>query len=311
MGGMSTILFWIVFHIVLLALLILDLVVFHKKVRKSGFREAVFWSIFWVGLALLFNWGIYLYQGTEPAIQFLTGYVLEKSLSVDNLFVFLLIFSYFSVPKAFQHKILFWGIIGALGMRALFIGLGVALIQQLHWVLYVFGAILIISGFKLFFEDKKEINPDKNWILRLFKRFVPITTDISSGRFFTCKNGRWLATPLLAVLLVVETTDIIFAVDSIPAVLAISRDPFIVYTSNVFAILGLRALYGVLSGVMGMFRFLHYGLGGVLMFVGFKMVVEPFLDVPILVSLGVIFAMISLSVAASLIYAKSHPPASS
>ena len=258
----------------------------------------------WVALALTFNVVIYFWRGGEVALEFLTGYVIEKALSVDNIFVFLLIFTYFDVAPIHQHRVLFWGILGALVMRAMFIFAGVGLIQRFHWVIYVFGAFLIITGIKMAFQKDQKINPERNPVIRLFKRFFPVTERYEGGRFFINENGRRLATPLFIVLLVVETTDLIFAMDSIPAILAITLDPFIVYTSNVFAILGLRALYFALAGVMQIFHYLHYGLSLVLVFVGVKMVLADVYKIPIAVALGVVAGTILSSVIASVLMPK-------
>lgn len=290
---------WIGFLVFVVAMLALDLFVFHRKAHEVKMREAISWSVVWIGIALAFNCGIYYLEGPQKALEFLTAYLIEKSLSVDNLFVFLLIFNYFSVPKSYQHGVLFWGIVGALVMRAIFIAMGVTLIHQFHWIIYVFGAILIFSGFRFMFEKDKELKPDRNPLLRLFKKFMPVTAGYEGDKFFV-KHGKLFATPLFVVLLVVETTDIIFAVDSIPAVLAISHDPFIVFTSNVFAILGLRALYFALAGVMGLFHYLHYGLALILIFVGGKMLISDIYKVPIGVSLGGVVALLSVSIIASL-----------
>lgn len=269
---MATSLFlWIGFNVFVLAMLALDLGVFHRKAHVVKIKEALIWSAVWIALALLFNVGVYYWRGPQTALEFLTGYLLEKSLSVDNVFVFLLIFSYFRVPALCQHKVLFWGILGALIMRTVFIAAGIRLIQQFHWVIYVFGAFLIFTGIKMALQKDKEIYPEKNPVIKLFRRLMPVTQDHDEeSRFFVRKAGRLHATPLFVALLVVETTDVIFAVDSIPAILAITRDPFIVYTSNVFAILGLRALYFALAGIMPMFHYLHYGLSAILVFVGVK-----------------------------------------
>lgn len=293
---------WGGFTLFILAMLALDLFVFHRKPHEIKFKEALMWSGVWIGLALLFNAGIYLWQGKEPALQFLTGYLIEKSLSVDNIFVFVLIFAYFKVPAKYQHDVLFWGIIGALVMRALFIAGGIALLKNVHWIIYVFGAFLILTGIKMAFSKDKEVHPENNPLIRLFKKVMPVTNEYHDGRFFVSKDGRRWATPLFVVLLAVETTDLIFAVDSIPAILAITDDPFIVYTSNVFAILGLRSLYFALAGVMHLFHYLHYGLAAILMFVGAKMLISDFYKIPIGVSLGVIAGVIGLSVVISLLY---------
>lgn len=299
---MSTpILFWVLFNLFVLAMLALDLGVFHRKAHEVKFKEAIGWSIVWIALALTFNVVVYLWRGSEAALQFLTGYLIEKSLSVDNIFVFLMVFTYFSVPGHFQHKVLFWGILGALIMRAIFIAAGVALIEKVHWIIYVFGAFLILTGIKMARSKDKEIHPERNPVLRLFRQFVSVTNDFVKDKFFVKQDGRMLATPLFVVLLVVETTDLIFAVDSIPAILAITNDSFIVYTSNVFAILGLRALYFALAGMMKLFHYLHYGLSVVLIFVGVKMMLADVYKIPIVVSLGFIASVLTVSIVVSML----------
>ncbi len=293
---------WIGFNVFVLAMLALDLGVFHRKAHVIKIKEALAWSAFWIALALLFNVGVYFWSGPQTALEFLTGYLLEKSLSVDNIFVFLLIFSYFRVPALYQHKVLFWGILGALIMRAVFIAAGITLIQQFHWVIYVFGAFLIFTGIKMALQKDKEIHPEKNPIIKLFRRLMPVTKEFDEkSRFFVRQGGILHATPLFVALLVVETTDVIFAVDSIPAILAITHDPFIVYTSNVFAILGLRALYFALAGIMQMFHYLHYGLSAILVFVGAKMLLADIYKIPIVVALAVIAGILFLSVIASIL----------
>ncbi len=283
-------------------MLVLDLGVFHRRAHTVKFREALAWSVMWIALAALFAVVIFFWHGRTPALEFVTGYVIELSLSVDNLFVFLLIFRFFQVPPAHQHKVLFWGILGALVMRAVFIAAGVGLIQRFHWVIYLFGAFLVYSGIKLFFQEEAEIHPEKNPVLRLFRRWVPVTTDYEGNKFFVRRAGLY-ATPLFVVLLVVETTDLLFAVDSIPAILAITRDAFIVYTSNVFAILGLRSLYFALAGMMEMFRYLHYGLSLVLVFVGAKMLLSHYFEIPTHIALAAVAGVLALSVIASV----AHP----
>ena len=284
-------------------MLALDLGVFHRKSHTVGMKEALTWSGVWIALALIFNAGIWYWHGTTKGLTFLTGYVVELSLSVDNLFVFLLIFAYFKVPAQYQHKVLFWGILGALVMRAVFIGAGIALIQKFHWIIYVFGAVLVISGLKMAFEKDKEVHPEKNPVLKLFRRFMPVTGEYHGGDFFVKREKLWLATPLFIVLLMLETTDLVFAVDSVPAVLAITTDPFIVYTSNVFAILGLRSMFFALAGVMKLFHYLHYGLAAVLVFVGGKMLLAGFYKIPTLASLLVIIGLLAVAVVASLLHA--------
>ena len=290
---------WVAFNVFVLAMLAVDLGVVHRRAHEVTLKEALVWSGIWVALALLFALGVYFWDGSQPALEFLTGYLIEKSLSVDNIFVFVLIFSYFKVPARYQHKVLFWGILGALVMRAIFIFAGIALLQQLHWIIYVFGALLILTGIKMAMEKDKEIHPDKNPVLKLFRRLVPVTEDYHADHFFVKQAGHYAATPLFIVLLVVETTDVIFAVDSIPAILGITVDPFLVYTSNVFAILGLRALYFALAGVMQLFHYLHYGLSAILVFVGAKMLLADVYKLPVGVALGVIAGILLIAVLAS------------
>jgi tellurite resistance protein TerC len=291
---------WVAFNVFVLLMLAVDLGVVHRRAHTVRLKEALVWSGIWIALALLFALGVYVWYGSQPALEFLAGYLIEKSLSVDNIFVFVLIFSYFKVPALYQHKVLFWGILGALVMRAIFIFAGIALLQRLHWIIYVFGALLIVTGIKMAMEKGKEIHPDKNPVLRLFRRLVPVTEDYHADHFFVRRLGHYAATPLFIVLLVVETTDIIFAVDSIPAILAITVDPFLVYTSNVFAILGLRALYFALAGVMQLFHYLHYGLSAILVFVGAKMLLADVYKLPVAVALGVIAGILLISVMASI-----------
>jgi tellurite resistance protein TerC len=297
----NQVLLWIAFNIFVVAMLALDLGVFHRKAHAVKIKEALVWSAFWVVLSLLFNLGVYFWRGPVTALEFLTGYLLEKSLSVDNIFVFLLIFTYFRVPALYQHKVLFWGILGALIMRAMFIATGVTLIQKFHWVIYIFGAFLVLTGIKMALQKGKEIHPERNPVLRLFRRFIPVTAEYEGAKFFVKRVEGYLATPLFVVVLVVETTDVIFAVDSIPAILAITHDPFIVYTSNVFAILGLRALYFALAGIMPLFHYLHYGLSVILVFVGIKMLLVDLYKIPIGIALGVVAGVLLISVLASLI----------
>jgi tellurite resistance protein TerC len=293
-------LLWIVFNIFVLGMLTLDLGVFHRKAHAVSLKEAGVWSCIWIGLALVFNFGIYSVWGQEKALEFLTGYIIEKSLSVDNLFVFLMIFQYFNTPAEYQHRILFWGIVGALIMRALFIVTGSALLGNFHWMIYVFGGFLIVTGIKMFLQGDDKIEPEKNPVVRLFQRLMPVTHRYHGQDFFVSRDGKRHATLMMVVLIVVETTDVIFAVDSIPAIFAITTDPFIVYTSNVFAILGLRALYFMLAGVMEMFVYLKVGLSFVLVFVGVKMMLVDVYKIPIGASLGVIGGILLLSVLASL-----------
>ena len=297
----NQILWWVGFNLFVLMMLAIDLSVFHRKAHEVKFKEALIWSIVWIALALLFNLGIYFWRGPQIALEFLTGYLIEKSLSVDNLFIFLLIFSYFRVPALYQHKVLFWGILGALVMRAIFIAAGVTLIQKFHWLIYIFGGFLILTGIKMALEKEKEIHPERNPVLRLFRRFVPVTSDYEGDKFLVKREGRYFATPLFITLLIVETTDLIFAVDSIPAILAITLDPFIVYTSNVFAILGLRSLYFALAGIMQLFHYLHYGLSAILVFVGVKMLLADIYKIPLGIALGVVAGFLLISVIVSII----------
>jgi tellurite resistance protein TerC len=296
--------FWIAFNLFVLLMLVLDLFVFHRHAHVIKFKEALGWTTFWIALAASFAVLVYFWHGPGRALEFVTGYVIEESLSVDNLFVFLLIFRYFKVPPLYQHKVLFWGIVGALVMRITFIAAGVALIQRFEWITYVFGAFLIYAGAKLFRSEEVEIHPEHNPLLRLFRRKVRITPDYVEGKFWLMRDGVRTFTPLAVVLLVVESTDVAFATDSIPAILAITRDPFIVYTSNVFAILGLRSLYFALAGMMEVFHYLHYGLATILIFVGLKMLASHYVKIPVGAALAVIAVVLGLSVAASLLFPK-------
>ena len=293
--------FWIFFILFIALMMALDLGVFHRKSHVVTFKESLAWTIVWMGLAMTFNIIIYLWKGPDKAVEFLTGYLIELSLSVDNLFVFILIFGYFQVPRKYQHKILFWGILGALVLRVIFIFAGVAMMERFHWMIYLFGGILIISGYKMFFQKDKKIDPEKNPVLRLFKRFFPVTNQYDGSRFFTRQNHRWVATPLFLVLIIVETTDVIFAVDSVPAILAITTDKFIVFTSNAFAILGLRSLYFALAGILNVFRYLHLGLASILLFIGLKMVLAGVYKIPIEFALITVLAILIISIVASLI----------
>jgi tellurite resistance protein TerC len=293
---------WIIFNVFIAALLILDLLLFHKKAEAVRVRSALIWTLLWILLAFGFNALVYFWQGQEPAIKFLTGYLVEKSLSVDNLFVFLLIFSYFKVPPTLQRRPLFWGIFCALILRLVFIFAGLALLERFHWVIYVFGGVLIFSGIKFGLEKEKEIHPAKNPLLRLARRFFPITHDFVGNKFWTRHEGKLALTPLFIVLIAIESTDIIFAVDSVPAVLAVTRDPFIAYSSNAFAILGLRSLYFALSGVMGMFHYLHYGLSAILVYIGIKMCLSGFYPLPTLFTLLFLVAALGLSIGASMLW---------
>lgn len=299
---------WVGFNVFVLGMLALDLGIFNRKDHVITFKEAISRSVMWIGLALAFACIIFIWRGSEIGLQFLTGYLIEESLSVDNLFVMLMIFTYFRVPATYQHKVLFWGILGALVLRAIFIVTGVALIEQFHWIIYLFGALLIITGIKMALEKDKELHPELNPVLKLFRRWMPVTKDYVGGKFFVLRAGKCWATPLMVVLVLIETTDVIFAVDSVPAILAVSRDPFIVYTSNVFAILGLRSLYFALAGMMHRFHYLQYGLAVILAFVGSKMLLTEVLKVPILVALAVVIGVLLLSIVASLLM---PPPADS
>ena len=297
--------FWILFNLFVLAMLALDLGVLNRRSHRVSFREALAWSGVWITLAAAFAVLVLFWQGKTPALQFVTGYVIELSLSIDNLFVFLVIFRYFKVPGQYQHKVLSWGILGALLMRGAFILAGVGLIRRFSWITYGFGALLVYSGLKLLRQGDTEICPEKNPVLRLFRRAFPVTKEYVDGQFFTRRflenrNGLY-ATPLLLVLLVVETSDILFAVDSIPAVLAITLNAFIVYTSNVFAILGLRSMYFALAGMMDLFRYLHYGLSVVLIFIGLKMLGSHYVYIPTGWALTVVLFVLGVSILASLL----------
>lgn len=293
---------WIVFNFFILMMIIIDLFFLHPKEKIVGVKQALLTSGVWIALALAFNYGIYFFQGKEAALKFLTGYLIEEALSVDNLFVFIIIFKYFKTPPKYQHKVLFWGILGAIIMRAIFIVFGLALVNTFHWILYLFGAFLIFAGVKMALSKDGELHPENNFALKLAKKFLPITHDYHRSNFFIKQDGRLWGTPLFVVLLSIETTDLIFALDSIPAVMAITRDPFLIYTSNIFAIIGLRSLYFALSGVMSLFHYLHYGLAAILIFVGIKMLLANFLDISILLSLGFIVAALAASIAASILF---------
>ncbi|HEX8817240.1 MAG TPA: TerC family protein [Terriglobales bacterium] len=300
---MSEPLFWVLFNAFVLVMLALDLGVFHRGSTRVTFREAMAWSLAWIAMAAGFAVLVYLWHGREPAVQFTASYLVELSLSVDNLFVFLMIFRYFHVPNELQHKVLFWGILGAIVMRGVFIVVGVGLIRRFHWITYIFGALLIYSGIKLLGAQNATIEPEKNPVLRLLRRLMPMTETYEKDKFIVRRPGLH-ATPLLAVLIIVETTDLLFATDSIPAVLAISRDAFIVYTSNVFAILGLRSMYFALSRMIELFDYLHYGLAVVLVFIGLKMLAADRYAIPTEIALGVVIGVLLVSVMASLVKAK-------
>jgi len=304
--------FWLVFNLFVLVMLALDLCVFHRKNHVIGFREAIAWTSLWIGLAAAFAVLIYFFghrlvpHPTRPnsqlTLEFVTGYIIEQSLSVDNLFVFLLIFRYFSVPQEYQRRVLSWGVVGALIMRAVFIAAGVTLLDRFHWIIYIFGAILVYSGINLMRQHGADIHPEKNPVLRVFRGLFRVTKDYQGGSFFVTLGGLWYATPLALVLTVVETTDVLFAVDSIPAVLAVTREPFIVYTSNVFAILGLRSLFFALSGMLDRFHLLHYGLSVILILIGLKMLVSDYVDIPTYLALVAVAAVLTVSIVLSLIF---------
>ena len=302
----STIWPWIIFTVFVLGMLVLDLGVFHRNARVVTKKEAALWSLVWILLALTFNAGIYYFSGPERALEFLTGYLIEYSLSVDNIFVFIMIFSYFAVPETYRHRVLFWGILGALLMRGLFIAVGATLLQHFHWIIYIFGAFLVFTGIKMLLKEETAVHPEDNPVIKLLRRLMPITEQYEGQRFFVRRQGQWFATPLLVVLLTVESTDVIFAVDSVPAIFAVTTDPFIVYTSNVFAMLGLRALYFLLAGVMSLFCYLHYGLGSVLGFVGIKMMLADVYKIPTGISLGVILTLLAISILASLLFPREN-----
>jgi tellurite resistance protein TerC len=305
---------WVGFNLFVLAMLALDLGVFHRHAHVVSVREAAIWSMVWISLAMVFNAGLYFlwdrlvpgstYTSSEAALAFFTGYLIEKSLSVDNIFVFVLLFTYFAVPAMYQHRVLFWGIIGALLMRGILIAVGAALLKEFHWIIYLFGAFLIYTGIKMARHQDQELHPEQNPLVRLFRRMMPVTDTYEGDKFFVRHRGVLMATPLFLVLLIVESTDLVFAVDSIPAIFAVTNDPFIVYTSNVFAILGLRSLYFVLAGVMDKFTYLKLGLSAVLTFVGVKMVLVDIYKIPIVVSLSVIAGILAVAIIASMIRAK-------
>src|SRR5215472_14887311 len=304
--------FWIFFNLFVLAMLALDLGVFHRNKHVVSFREAIGWTIVWITLAGAFAVLIYFFGHTltgdrvrpnsELSLEFITGYLIEESLSVDNLFVFLVIFRFFAVPRKYQHGVLFWGVVGALVMRGVFIVVGIKLLNAFAWLIYVFGAILIYSGIKLFRQEEQEIEPEKNIVLKIFRRFFRLTDTYEGEKFFVLRQGVRYATPLAVVLVMIETTDLLFATDSIPAVLAITREPFIVYTSNVFAILGLRSLYFALAGMIEVFHLLHYGLSVILIFIGVKMLASHYVKIPIGIALGAVAGVLVISIMLSLIF---------
>ena len=297
--------FWILFNVFALAMLVIDLRVFHRPGHAIGFREAVGFSLMYISQAGAFAATLYFWQGGQSSLEFVTGYIVELSLSVDNLFIFMVIFNYFAVPDEQQHRVLFWGILGALILRGVFIGAGVGLIHRFHWLLFVFGVLLIYSGIRVCLSGEQKVDPAANPVVKMVRKWIPVTTDYRGGRFFVRnaqESGRLYATPLLIVLLVIETTDVLFAVDSIPAVLAITLKAFIVYTSNVFAILGLRSMYFAVAGLMKLFRFLHYGLAVILILVGIKMLLGDYFEIPIGVTLGMVALVLLVSIALSMAY---------
>ena len=303
----ETIALWGGFLVVLAGMILFDLFFVHRKAHVVGVREALLWTGFWIGLALLFAGAVFVLGGSAKGTEFLTGYVIEKSLSVDNVFIFLVIFQYFAVPPLLQPKVLHWGIIGALVMRLVFIVVGAALLSAFHWMIFVFGGLLLLTAGRLAFQKEHEVHPEKNPLIRLLKRFVPMTNRYDDGKFFVRSKGILMATPLFAVLLMVESTDLIFAVDSIPAIFAVTRDPFIVFTSNAFAILGLRALYFALAGIMGYFTYLRQGLVMILAFVGTKMIVSDFYKIPTELSLAVVAAILLSAIGASVLFGRPKP----
>ncbi len=293
--------FWLGFGGIILVLLAVDLGIFHRRPHVVSIRESLLWTAVWIGLALVFNGAILLVEGHQPALEFLTGFIIEKSLSVDNIFVFALVFSYFSVPREYQHKVLFWGIIGAAGMRLALILVGTALIERFHWVIYLFGVFLIYAGLRMAFGGEERVDPERNPVVRWARRLLPVTDGYRGDDFIVRESGRLMITPLVIVLIVVETTDVLFALDSIPAIFAVTTDAFIVFTSNIFAILGLRALYFALAGMLEKFRFLKHGLAVVLSAVGVKMLLSEVVDIPTWTTLVVILGVLIVSVAGSLI----------
>jgi len=308
---------WVGFNLFVLAMLALDLGVFHRKSHAVSGKEALTWSLVWISLSLVFNAVIYFlwdqmmpgsaYSNSEAALAFFTGYLIEKSLSVDNIFIFILIFSFFGVPAAYQHRVLFWGILGALVMRGILIAVGAALLEEFHWIIYIFGAFLIFTGIRMAWHHDENVHPEKNPVVKFFRRFMPVTENFEKDKFFIRRAGKLFATPLFLILLVVESTDLIFAVDSIPAIFAVTQEPFIVYTSNVFAILGLRALYFLLANVMDKFQYLKFGLAAVLTFIGVKMVITDLYHIPVGISLAVVAGILTISVLASLWKARNSP----
>jgi tellurite resistance protein TerC len=299
--------FWVGFIVFVLAMLALDLGVFNKTPHVVKAKEAAVWTSVWVALALLFAAGLGYFVDRQTALTFLTGYVIEESLSVDNIFVIVLIFQYFAVPAKYQHRVLFWGILGALVMRGVFIGVGAALLARFEWIIYVFGAILVVTGVRMAVKQDEEFDGEQNPVVKFVRRFLPVTHDYRDKHFFTMQDGKRFATPLLLVLVLVEATDLIFAIDSIPAIFGITRDPFIVFTSNIFAVMGLRSLFFLLAHVVTKFYLLKYGLAVILTFIGTKMLIEHWVHIPIMVSLGVVLAVLAASIVGSLVWPQARP----
>ncbi len=299
-------LLWAIFGIIVVIMLVIDLGAFNRRAHVIGTKEATIWSIVWITLSLLFNLGVYYLLGKERAVEFLTAYILEKSLSVDNLFVFLIVFNYFNVEEAYRHRVLYWGILGALIMRGIIIATGTSLLHQFHWLIYVFGAFLVYTSIKFVTEKESSVEPDKNPFVKVYRRFFPVTADFEKEKFFINRTGKLIATPMFIVLLVIESSDLIFAVDSIPAVLAVSDDPLIIYTSNIFAILGLRALFFLLASILGMFRYLKPAIAIILGFIGVKMLISGFIKIPTVISLGIICVVLVIAVMLSIWHEKKE-----
>ncbi len=307
-GSVATPLQWGVFFVIIAIMLALDLGVFHREEHEIKTKEAAIWTAVWIGLSLLFNSWIWYQDGSQAGLEFFTGYLIEKSLSIDNIFVFIVIFSYFQVPKKLHHRVLFWGILGALVMRGLFIAIGAVLVEKFGWILYIFGVFLLYTGYKIIRDKGTEVHPENNPVVLFFRRFVPMTNDYVGNQFTVRRDGALLATPLLLVLMVIEATDVVFAVDSIPAIFGITTDPFIVFTSNIFAILGLRALYFLLADLMGRLVYLSYGLGAVLLFIGVKMLIHDLVHIPIEISLGGVVLLLGAAVVASWLHRGKAEP---
>lgn len=304
--GVDPLLMWVGFILLIFLFLALDLGVFNRKEHEISIKEALIWAGVWFGAAMIFNIWIYFQFGQDPALDFFTGYLIEKSLSVDNLFVFLMIFTAFSIPRLYQHRILFWGIIGAIMMRGIFIGLGAALLERFEWIFYIFGAVLIYGAYRMQFNKEEKFDPDQSWIVRMVRKIMPVSSKLDGHKFFTVQNGHRAITVLLLTLIVIELTDVVFAFDSIPAIFAITTDPFIVFTSNIFAILGLRSLYFVLAAIAGMFEYLKTGLAIILFFIGVKLLIRQYYHVPTVVSLIVIIAVLVISMVASIAHARKN-----